>query len=321
VLSSRSSFIARSAALVAALTIPSSRVFAQTAALTTVKVGAFPIDTMGVVFYAQELGYFQNVGLDIHFTDFAGGPGPQMATAIVAGALDIAVSNISTLASAHLRGIDFKYIAPSAISTPKTRTDLIMVANDSTISKAADLNGKTIAIVNVKGLQQVTAMAWVDKHGGDSKTLTFVELPFPQMAASLKERRVDAISPTEPFVTAAHDVARPLGNVLDGIAGEFMILGFFSSDAWLATHADTATRFASALRRAAIWANDHQKESATILLKYSKLDPGTAATMARATYGVELSTADLQPVIDASAQYKAIDKPFPATELLWRAPR
>lgn len=313
----RASFVTRGLALSTSTLLLPRALRAGADPLPVINVGAFPIDTVGVVYYAQDLGYFKNAGLDVRIQTFPGGP--QVAAAVAGGALDVSVTNAASLAAGHLRGVDFKFIAPSAVATDQTRTDLIMVANDSPVQKAADLNGKTIGISGIKSQQQISAMSWVDKHGGDAKSLKFIELPFPQMAQSAAEHRVDAVMLVEPFVTAAKGQLRSLGDALDGVAPTFMILGYFATANWLQANGATAMRFTTAIREAAQWANAHQKESADILLRYAKLDPAVAATMARSTYGITLNPALIQPVIDASAKYGITDKTFPASDLIWQA--
>jgi NitT/TauT family transport system substrate-binding protein len=284
-----------------------------------INVGALPVDTSAVVFYAEDQGFFKAAGLDVKIQTMASGP--VIAQAVAANAIDIGVANVATVASARLRGVPLKFIAPAAIASDQTRTDLIMVPKDSPIQKASDLNGKTIALNGLKDLQQICAMAWVDKHGGDSKTLKFIEVPFPQMGGAMDQKRVDAALPVEPFATAAKATNRSLGDVLDGVGSRYMIVGWLATDSWLAGHADAATRFASAIAKAAAWANDHEKESAAILVRNSKLDPTIAATMARAIYGTRLEPALLQPVIDAAVKYGVIDKPVATADLIWSAPK
>jgi NitT/TauT family transport system substrate-binding protein len=299
-------------------------VFAASAPLgaadpVVVNVGALPVDTSAVVFYAQDQGYFKAEGLDVHLQTMASGP--VLAQAVAANALDIGVANVATVASARNRGILLKFIAPAAIASDATRTDLIMVSKDSPIQKAADLNGKTIALNGLRDLQQICAMAWVDKHGGDSKTLKFIEVPFPQMGGALEQKRVDAAMPVEPFVSADRATARSLGNVLDGVGSHYMIVGWLATDAWIAAHPDVAARFAAAIAKAAVWANTHEKESAAILVRNSKLDPATADSMARAVYGTKLDPSLVQPVVDAALKYGIIDKPVAPSDLIWNAPK
>ena len=284
-----------------------------------INVGALPVDTSAVVFYAQDQGFFKAAGLDVKIQTMSSGP--VLAQAVAANAIDIGVANVATVASARLRGVPLKFIAPAAIASDQTRTDLIMVSKDSPVQKAADLNGKTIALNGLKDLQQICAMAWADKHGGDSKTLKFIEVPFPQMGGALEQKRVDAALPVEPFVSADKATARSLGSVLDGVGSRYMIVGWLATDSWLAAHADAASRFASAIAKAAEWANAHEKESGAILVKNSKLDPATADTMARAVYGTRLEPALLTPVIEAALKYGVIDKTIPAADLIWTAPK
>ncbi len=278
-------------------------------------VGTLPTDGSAGVFYAQELGYFKDVGLDVHIATMSSGP--VVAQAIAGHAIDIGVVNVVTVSSAYLRGIHFKYIALADIASPRTRTDMMMVLKNSTIQKAADLNNKTIALNGLKDLQQVCAMAWVDKNGGDSKTLKFVEVPFPEMGGALVQKRVDAAMLVEPFVSASRATARSIGNDLTGVGSNYMIVGWVATDTWLATHGDVARRFKSAILKADAWANDHQKESAAILVRHSKLKPEIVDTMARAVSGTNMDVSLIQPVVDAALKYDIIDKPVPATDLIW----
>jgi len=284
----------------------------------TLRVGAAPLDSNGPLYYAQDLGYFKDAGLTVNIQPLPGGP--QAASALASGAIDVTVGPITTVALAHLHGIDFKFIAPAAIITGHTFTDPLLVATDSTIKTGADLNGKLIGISGLKSMQQVSAMAWVETHGGDANSLKFIEVPFPQMGQALAQHRVDAIMSTEPFATSFKNVSRSLGNAPDAVAPTFMELGYFATPAWLQANPGVAARFVEVLRKTAIWANAHKAESGAILVRYAKLDPDVASSMARATYGTTLSPAMIQPVIDSSAKYGVLDKTFPASDLIWQPP-
>jgi NitT/TauT family transport system substrate-binding protein len=309
-------FARRSAvlALLVALATTARPGSAQTQPVT-VRVGALPTDNSGNVYFALDRGYFKDAGLDVQIDTLASSP--AAAAALTSGAIDVAQSNVTSIAAAHLRGFDFKLFAAAAYSGGPSVTNAIMVANDSPVHSAADLNGKTIGVVAVKSAQQVLEMAWLDKHGGDAKSVKFIEVPYAQMGAQLAAHRIDAAGIIEPFLTTAKLQARVLGNVDDGIGPRFIGLGWGATSAWLETHADVAARFAGAVREAGIWANAHHAESAEILVKYAKLDPATVAHTARATYATELDPALVQPLIDASAKYGALDRTFPATDILW----
>ena len=283
-----------------------------------INVGTIPFEANATLFYAQELGYFKDAGLDVRITPL--NSGPTVAQAVVGGTLDIGVANVATIAQAHNRGVPFLFVAPGAVSTPTSMTNVIMVANDSPVRSAADLDGKTIAINGLKDLQQIAVSSWLDKHGGDAKTVKFIEVPPSQMAAALVAHRVDAAKGDEPFITQAKSEVRILGNVMDGIAPRFMIVGWFSTEQWLKAHPDLAGRFAAAMGKASQWANAHDRESLTTFLAHSKVDPQIASSMARSRFAGALDPAMMQPVLDAAAKYGVLDQPVSAGDLIWRQP-
>jgi NitT/TauT family transport system substrate-binding protein len=139
--------------------------------LTVVTVGTLSSDNSAAVYYAQELGMFKKVGLDVQISAMANGP--ATAAAVTGGALDIGVANVASIAVARTRGVPLKFLFPASIAGDGTLTDQIAVAKDSPIKTAADLNGKTIGVNGLRDLQQLCAMSWMDKHGGDSKTVQF----------------------------------------------------------------------------------------------------------------------------------------------------
>jgi NitT/TauT family transport system substrate-binding protein len=281
---------------------------------------ASPLDLNGPVFYAQDLGIFKKYGLDVHIQmTFAGVE--QASTAIIAGTADIGSANTATLAQAHLRGIDFRYFAAGGIFTDKVRpTEVVAVLKSSPIHTAADLNGKTLSPGQLRSMLQCATTAWADKHGGDGKSLKFVEIPFPQMDTALEQHRIDAAVFTEPFATAASADTRVIGSAEEGVAPTFMVLGWYATGSWLNAHADTAARFIAAVREASAWGNTHHQESAAIISRYSKIPQDTVDQMARAVYGLTLDPKLIQPPIDVAARYGFIDRAFPAADIIWTPP-
>jgi ABC-type nitrate/sulfonate/bicarbonate transport system substrate-binding protein len=77
-------------------------------------------------------------------------------------------------------------------------------------------------------------------------------------------------------------------------------------------------RFVAALREASVWGNKNRASSATILEKYSKVDPDTLAHMTRSVYAETLVAAEIQPTIDFAVKYKFLAAGFPASDLIYR---
>ena len=309
--------LAAALAIVAALS--ATQPLQAQAPLPAVSVGTLSSDNSAAVYYAQELGFFKRAGIDVQISAMTSGP--VTAAAVTGGALDIGVANVATIAVARTRGVPLKFLFPAAIASDGTLTDQIAVAKDSPIKMAADLNGKTIGVNGLRDLQQLCAMAWIDKHGGDSKTVQFIEVPIPQMGTALSLHRIDGGMPVEPFVTAQKDQIRSLGSVLDGVGPHYMVTGYLASDAWLAAHPDVAAKFVRAMREASQWGNTHRAESAAIIERIMHVDAAVGATMNRATYGTDLDPALLQPVIDSALKYAILSRPVAVSDLIWRAPK
>jgi NitT/TauT family transport system substrate-binding protein len=305
--------------LVAALAQLTGPAPAQTPEPIPLTIMASPLDINGPVFYAQDLGIFKKYGLDVHIQmTFAGVE--QASTAILAGTADIGSANTATLAQAHLRGIDFRYFAAGAIFTEQARpTEVVAVLKSSPIHSAADLNGKTLSPGQLRSMLQCATIGWADKHGGDGKSLKFVEIPFPQMDVALQQHRVDAVVLTEPFASAATDT-RVIGSAEEGVAPTFMVLGWYATATWLNAHTDAARRFIAAVHEASVWGNAHHKESAAIMSRYSKMNESTVDQMARAVYGLDLDPKLIQPPIDVAAHYGFIDHSFIAEDVIWTPP-
>ena len=282
----------------------------------TINLGIQPGDSTAEGFYAQDMGFFKDAGLDVKLTFLLNGP--ALTSALASGSLDLAVASVGVVASAHEHGLPVKYVAPGAMYTGAPPTTTLVVAKDSTIKDAPDLNNTTIAINGLRDLTQFTTMAWLDKHGADLKTVKFIEIPFSEMAVAVQQHRVSAALLNEPFLEAAKPITRELGNAQSAIAPRFLIMGWFGNESWIQKNPEAVRRFRAAIQKTAEWANTHHDKSAEILLKYLKLQPEIAKTMTRATYDTSgtMNPALMQPVIDVAARYGTLTKPFPAAELI-----
>jgi NitT/TauT family transport system substrate-binding protein len=282
--------------------------------LTTLKIATTPTDIGSEVFFAQDKGFFKANGLDAQIQVISNGA--AITSAVLSGALDVAQSNIASLAAAHEHGLDVVIVAPAGQYSSKEPTTALIVAKNSPIKTAKDLNGKTLAGNGIKNITQVGAFAWMDKNGGDTSTAKFVEMPFPDMPGALVTGRIDAAVIAEPELSAAlakGDV-RVLANCYDGIAKNFLIGAWFTTGTWAKAHPDLVKKFAKAISQTAVWANKNQSESGELVTKYTKIvfSPG----MKRTIFADKLDPANVQPLIDGSAKYGIIKTAFPAADII-----
>jgi NitT/TauT family transport system substrate-binding protein len=76
----------------------------------------------------------------------------------------------------------------------------MMVRTDSTIYRIEDLRGRTIAVPNRFSNQRLIIYRALKERGMSIKDVTMVEMPPPDMPATLFSRSVDAIISGEPFM-------------------------------------------------------------------------------------------------------------------------
>jgi NitT/TauT family transport system substrate-binding protein len=277
---------------------------------TVLKVGIGMIDTHAQGYYATELGLFKKAGLNVelHQLQF----GAIIAAAVAGGELQIGSSNMLSLAAGHQRGIPFVVIAPGAAYDSTVPTEMLVTVRDSAIRAAKDLNGKVIGGISIGGLEQLAISAFVDKNGGDSSTLKFVQVPTGALVTALQQGRISAADLPEPELSAERDNIRILGNTFEGIAPAFLESAWFTTDDWLAKNKDVARRFAGAVVAAGQWAMANPEAAGAIVQKYV----GVKSDRVRTRYGTKLDAASAQIVFDAALRYKLLGT-VRASDLMW----
>jgi NitT/TauT family transport system substrate-binding protein len=304
---------ARVLALSALFTLlPATGPFAQ--ALPTLKVVTLPSDTGAQGFYAQDKGFFKRAGLNVQITTM----NPALIGASVAsGTFDIGETDVPSVAAARQHGQDFVMIVPSAVFNSKLKASTgILVAGNSAIKSGRDLNGKIVAVSGLKNIGQVSVQAWIDKNGGDSSTVKFIQMPFSTMIPALEQGRVDAAQFSEPVLDEALAAGLRLLSVqpmYSAIANEFTISVWFCTNEFALAHPDIVRKYASVMAEAARWANTHQAESGQILTQWTKLP--VSSTMPRVSYGEMLVASEIQPVVDVAAKYDAIHSSMRAKDM------
>lgn len=298
----------------AAALVPASGARAQ--GLTTVRVGASLDDGITPLLYALRTGMFRRRGLDVQLQGLSNGA--VLATAVASGVVDVGKSSLMVLITAYARGIRFKLVAGAAMHTPSEESDLLSVLKESPITSLGQANGKTIAVNVLQSLEQFGTEALIDKAGGDSSTVKFIELPFAAMLVALEQGRADIAAIGNPQLTVAVNSGRirTLGAAYNGIASTFLIAGWFSSAAYAAANPSVVRRFGEAISEATRYTNGHRDEMIPLVAEYSHIDPAVLRKMHPLVNATSLDPKDIQPPIDAAVRYKLIDRGFPASALL-----
>ncbi|HEY5350542.1 MAG TPA: ABC transporter substrate-binding protein [Candidatus Lustribacter sp.] len=304
--------IAGAALLVAPLLFisPGTRAAAQTG--DQIVIATPPNDSSGEVFYAADMGFFKKAGLNVKLVPMnnAGGVTP----AVLSGTVTIGGLSVPSIAIAREKGVPITIVAPGSVYSSAAPTSGIIVLKNSPLHTAADLNGKTLATRDLSNLSYYGANTWIDKNGGDSKSIKWIELSDTADVAAMQQGRIDAASVSEPALDdAIHGAGRMLAPVYDAIGDKFLIAGFFTTADYANAHPVAMRKFAAAIIAAGKWANQNHARSAKILEKYAGIPIPLNYT--RVTYAERLRAEDAQPVLDMLKSYGALKSSVSAADL------
>jgi NitT/TauT family transport system substrate-binding protein len=281
-----------------------------------IHVGLAPFEGQAGPYYAQDLGLFKAAGLNVDIQQLNGGG--AIVSAIAGGSLQIGGGTPLPLAQARSRGIKIVIIAPGYIYDYKAPTPInaLVVGVNSPYHNAKDLAGKTVAVTQVRGLDEVAVDAWLDANGADSHSVKFTEFPQNAMAEAVAAGRVDAAQLGDPALSDALEAGkvRILAKSYDAIGKRLFGSVWFTSEDWAAQHPDAARKFAAAINQAGAWATRNPVAAAAVLQKYMKV----TYTRAHEYHARTVDPAFIQPIIDAAVRYKLLTSPMNANDLIWK---
>ena len=230
-LRTRGSFIALTGAALAAPSLSAA------ADLTPIKMAGVPEDSATTVLYGIQSGLFKPYGLDVDMQPQHNGP--SVMSGVVGGSYQVGKSSTPPLIAAFSKGLPFTIIMPAGIYDTRAPIASLLVATESPIKKAADLNGKTIAVGALNDIHSLAVLAWMDKNGGDITSIKFVEIPIGEIPVAIEQGRVVAGSANEPVLSAAlaDGKVKSIAHHFDGIAPRFMYTAWFTTKTYASANA------------------------------------------------------------------------------------
>jgi NitT/TauT family transport system substrate-binding protein len=281
----------------AAVALSGARANAQTSPLHVV---AAITDSNAQAYYAEGGGFFKQAHLSVEITPFTASG--AIVAAVAGGAMDIGTGSPLVVVGAREQGVPISIIGPGAVFIESAPTTLLMVAPNSTLRTAADLEGKTIATPSLRGLTEISITAWATRNHADPAKMKYIEMPFAVMPAALERGQIDAAMIAEPALTVARPATREFANPYAAIAKEWYVSAWFVRDDWLAKNRETARAFVQAITKTQVWANSHHSETAQILLSVSKLSEDTVSKMTRSRFATQFDPQLVQRLIDWGAK-------------------
>ena len=293
--------------------------YAQTPAPLTVRCSGTGADDVATLLYAQKAGLFRAAGFETMFE--RSNSGSATIAAVVGGAVDIGKSSMGSLIAARAHNVDIKIHAGGALFGPHDSGDVMLVVLPSAATKdGKDLNGKTISVPSLGDQNTLAVKAWVDTHGGDSRTLSFTEIPSSAAATAVSQGRVAAAALVPPFVARAVNdgTVKILANVFTAIAPRFLETAWFTTAEYANKNRDLVLRFGKIIGTAAAYNNAHPAETADVLTAFTGVTAASILQTGISFNATAVNTGDIQPLIDAMAKYALIDHRFSAGDFLFK---
>ena len=278
-----------------------------------ISLGLLPIADVAPVFIAIEQGFFADEGLTVS-TEFTQG-GAATIPALASGDLDIGFGAYPSFFNAVSQDLPLKII--SEANRPAPLFAGLYSMPDSGIATVTDMTGKTIAVNTLNNVVQLAVQAQLVDAGMSLDDVTLVEIPFPDMVATLERGDVDVIAVVEPFGTIARTTLNAT-LVIDMFANrmeEFPVAGFFVTDSFLADKPNTVAGFVRAFDRAVEVANSDPDAVPTILPTY--ITTATEESARALNYPLFVSGIDvaiLQTVPDFMVEAGILTEPIDAGE-------
>lgn len=280
---------------------------------TTLKVGIVPIATVAPVYLGIKHGFFRAQRLRIEPSIAAGGA--ELVPAVLNNELQVGYTNgVSLLFAAH-RNIPITIVANGSGAAAQGREkDIqakVVVPGDSPIRRPTDLEGKSVAVNELKNVTELTTRAALAKQGVDDSKVKFQEITFPDMLPALQSHRVDAAYLTSPFTQQAEadgyrTLVRPYYDNRPGLVTAY----YFMSDAFVAKNPDVAQRFRTAMQQSLRYTIAHMDEARAALKSYTKIPSSIVPKIAFGGFPTEgsVSVSSLKLLSDLMVKYRYVDR-------------
>lgn len=290
-------------------------------ALTRIRIGSTQGTSISGALYAQDSGMFQRNGIDASIVTM--GNGAATIAAILSGSLEFGNISMLNLVEAHSRSLPVLVEYAAVIYSADVRDAIgIVVAKDSPIRSGRDMAGKTLSVPALGDTFTIAGSTWIDKTGGDSRTVKFLELTNTAAAEAIAAGRVDAAILTQPTLknAVAAGKCRIIGDPFAAIAPSFVSTVYACSSDFAAKNAAAVARFRTTLGEASAYVNEHRSEILPILAKFTGIDLAVLTNLPFSRMGSSATLKNayttIQPLIDGAVKYKLISHSFDAKDLL-----
>lgn len=286
----------------------------------TIRIVDIPITNFTPLLIARDKGYFAAENLNVTWTPVA--QGAVAIEAVFGGSAEIGASAIFETIVARGNGLDLMFITGGChIRTEVPDNSALLVRPDGSITSPKDLAGKKISAGLINSVNYVHMLEWLDKKGVDRSKIEFLEVPFPQMADALAQKRVDAVWNVEPFVTfmtksgAAKVMAYPYQETVPGMD----IANYFARESWIKANPDVVRRFKRAIDHATqdiITASKEERDS--WVSKFTGMKPEVVKEVTLPVFATEFNVPSMKANLDIAMKHKMVKQPFDINTMIFK---
>jgi NitT/TauT family transport system substrate-binding protein len=268
------------------------------------RVGVIPIVDVAPIYLGVEQGFFEEQGLEVELVPGSGGA--AAVPGVVSGDYDFSFGNVTSILLANSEGLPLRIVANGVSSTADPATDFsaVVVPAGSEIQSVADLEGRRVAVNNLKNIGEVTIRQGIQDAGGDGSNVEFVELPFPEMPAAVAGGNVDAAWVVEPFVTVATGQgARPVFYPFAEPIEDLTVATYFTLEQTIQEDPELVDAFQDAIDESLEYANDNPDEVRRILLTYTQIPEAAAQAIRLPSWPEEVNWDSVQTVAELMTEF------------------
>ena len=285
--------------------------------VTKLRVGYLPIGVYSYFWRARDAGYFKDENLEIELVPMAGGG--QIIPALQSGSLEFGISDSLGVLNARNGGIPVTYVSFNFQQTSEDPVHAVLVM-DPEIKSGADLAGKDVATNLSYNTDWTMMREWLRQQNADVDSISFKEIPFPDMLAALRAGTVAAVGATEPFVTLGEEQgARAIGYYFTDVKSPNVFSGVTAMLPYVEENPEIVAKFVRAINRAIDDFQDPAIVRETIAAN-TKIPASVVEKMHVGEWRKAVPAEAMEFWIDAAKKEGIITDSVDLTDIIWPQP-
>ncbi|WP_193612126.1 ABC transporter substrate-binding protein [Nocardioides lijunqiniae] len=285
---------------------------------TTIRIAPQPIADFAPIWLGMEEGFFEDEGLTIELVE-GGATSAAQVPLLLSDNADLAATTATAAIQAQSQSMAVTIVGglTNFAETDETDQSGLVVAEDSSIAGFEDLEGKKVAISGLKSVSEAVISAAVEESGGSADEVEFIQAPMPNLADLVSSGGADAAFLIDPFLSMATSsglkvLGHPFPLAAPGVPGTSLV----GSVSFVKQNPETMEKFASALEKAAAYANENPEKVTAALSEQAKIPLEMLADSKNPTYTAVVDPGALTTLIELLVEYGVLEDSVDADDML-----